>query len=829
MDSAKLRTVPELLARSGAEHGPRLALKMRGGLRLEKYTYQQLGEQVGRMAELLVERGIEKGDRVLLWAPNSPSWVIGFLGTLQIGAVAVPLDVRSALDFVKKVVEQTEPRLALLGRALIPSITPLGIPYLVAEDLPLELHGLEPLPGENSVQPQDLAEIMFTSGTTGIPKGVMLTHRNLAANVEMALALVPLGPNYRGLSILPLSHMFEQVVGLLVPLTSGAAVVYTPSRQPNVLLQTMRREKIQAMALVPQALSLLMRNMEREVEGRGWGGVWRWLHRLAPYLPLVARRWLFWPVHRYLGGHLEFLLSGGAGLPVETGQKWENLGTPILEGYGATEATALVTGNRLEKRKLGSVGQPAPGINLRIAEDGEILLQGESIFSGYWRNSEASLETLVDGWYHTGDLGQLDKDGFLHFRGRKKNLIVLPDGQKVHAEDVEEPLRGRNGIRDAVVVGLPKGERVEIHAVVLADDEQAVAESVGEANALLAPHQQIKGFTIWDGEDFPRTLTLKVKRYEVLRQLQGEVLEAAPMSAPSPVAPEMDLRGMVGQILAVPAESVSYSQRLVQDLGLDSLSLVELLCLIEEQTGVRLVEEQIPTQATVGDLESLVTQGGDGPSPTSGFSGWPLQLWAVGLRSLLQFLFTNPLLATVAGLRATSGERMEGIASPCALIANHTSHLDSFLVLKALPGSLRRKVAVAAAADYWFANPLLGFLAGLLYNAYPMVRRGSVRPSLEHSVDLIDRGWSILIFPEGTRSPDGQMQSFRTGIGLLAAETGISIVPMRISGAYEILPKGQWLPRRGPVQIKVGEAVSYPLSSDSMEVTRDLEERVKAL
>ena len=368
---------------------------------------------------------------------------------------------------VQKVIQQTGPCLAIVGQAMVPSLAPFAISHLTTSDIPLQLRRQVSGMTDSPVQPDDLAEIMYTSGTTGTPKGAMLTHRNLVSNVEMALAVMPLGSGFRMLSILPLSHMYEEIVGLLVPLASGASVVYVPSRRPNVLLQTLRHEQTMAMALVPQALSLIMRNIEREIDQKGLRRVWEMLHALAPRLPMALRRLLFWPVHRSLGGHLEFLLSGGAALPDEVGQKWENLGIPVLEGYGGTEVTAIVSGNLPHQRRLHTVGRPVPCVGLQIAGDGEIVVRGENVFQGYWRNPQATREVLSDGWYHTGDLGELDADGFLHFRGRKKNLIALADGMKVHAEDVEAALQGRPGIRDVIVVGVPKGERVEVHAVVL--------------------------------------------------------------------------------------------------------------------------------------------------------------------------------------------------------------------------------------------------------------------------------------------------------------------------------------------------------------------------
>ena len=824
-----METVGHLIENSAQEHGHRLALKMRSGLCLEKHTYRQLWEQAQCMASLLQDRGMGKGDRVLVWAPNSPSWVIAYLGILLGGGVVVPLDVGSTPDFALKVAIQTEAVLALLSKAVLEPAQGLSVRTLRMEDLPRLLCHAQRAFRRPQIMGQDLAEIMYTSGTTGEPKGVMLTHRNLICNVEMGLQTVPLGPQARVLSLLPLSHMLEQIVGLLIPLRSGASIVYLPSRQSHILLHALHSEGITAMILVPQALQLLMIHIEREVERRGGVALWRLLHRLAPRLPLRVRRLLFRSVHRELGGRLQFLACGGAFLDSSLAQKWENLGVPVLHGYGATEATAVVAASSLRHRRLDTVGRVVPGQELAIASDGEILIRGENVSGGYWRNPQATKQAFQDGWYRTGDLGFLDSDGYLHFKGRKKNLIVLSDGMKVYPEDIENYLNLRTEIQEAVVVGLlQKDGRVEVHAVILAADPENVETAVRETNRVLAPHQQIRGFTLWPGEDLPRTHTLKVKRHEVLRMLDREerVGEEQPGTMERRV--EADLRDLVAEISGVPREEITAQSSLGLDLGLDSLSIVELLCLIEEKRGVYVEEGRLSPQATVGDLEAII-EGVQEREPATHFPQWPQSLLARAARTLLQQTLVDPVLALLCPTRVGGLENLEGISTPLLFSANHTSHLDTLVVLKALPGKHRWRLSVAAAADYWFANPLLGGLSSLLFNGFPMARQGNVRPSLEHSVDLIDCGWSVLIFPEGTRSPSGEMQSFKPGVGLLAVELGVPVIPIHLRGAHAILPKGSRLPRRGPVQVTIGAPLRFPPGTDHAQAAQQLEREIRRL
>jgi long-chain acyl-CoA synthetase len=832
-----METIGQLLKNSDREHGPHLALKIRSGLRLEKYTYHQLWKQAQCMAGLLQacaelsrsDRGMEKGDRVLVWAPNSPSWVIAYLGVLLGGGVVVPLDMGSTLDFAAKVATQTEPVLALLSKSILKSAQVLSVPTLQMEDLPHLLHHAQGVFHEPQIRGQDLAEIMYTSGTTGEPKGVMLTHRNLISNVETALQMIRLNPETTALSLLPLSHMYEQLASLLCPLRSGASIVYLPSRQPHIVMHALRREGITAVALVPQALQLFMSRIEREVERQGRVALWRLLNRLAPCLPMGGRRFLFRSVHRELGGHLQFFTSGGAYLDPSLAQKWENLGVPVLQGYGTTEATALVTCGSLRHRRLGTVGRVLPGQEVEIAPDGEILIRGENVSGGYWRNPQATKQAYRDGWYHTGDLGYLDPDGYLHFKGRKKNLIVLADGMNVYPEDIENHLNLRPEIQEAVVVGLPqKDGRVEVHAVVLAADAEGVEKAVRETNRLLAPHQQIRGFTVWPGEDFPRTHTRKVMRHEVLKVLDREqkVGKERPEAAKKQV--EVDLRDLVAQTAGVPREEITPQSTLGLDLGLDSLSIAELLCFIDEEMGIYVEEVRLPHPATVGDLEAILADVERSEALTP-FPEWPLGFSARAARTLLQRMLMNPLLSLLCPTQVRGLENLEDLSGPLLFSANHTSHLDTLVVLKVLPRRYRWRLSVAAATDYWFANPLLGNLTALLLNSFPMARYGNVRPSMEHTVDLIDRGWSVLIYPEGTRSLSGEMQPFKPGVGLLAVELGVPVVPIHLRGLYAIFPKGSRVPRRGLVEVTIGAPLCFPPGMDRAQAAQQLEREIRRL
>jgi long-chain acyl-CoA synthetase len=334
------------------------------------------------------------------------------------------------------------------------------------------------------------------------------------------------------LSILPLSHMFEQTAGLFIPLAGGASVTYTDSLRPDVIFRTMAARHITNMNCVPQVLQLFRGAIEREIRKQGKYERWDQLHRFALRLPFTVRRLFFRPIHRRMGGAFEFFAAGGAFLDPELARWWEGLGIKVVQGYGMTEASPVVTMNSLAHRDPTSVGRVPHGCEVRIAADGEIVVRGPQITPGYWHNDEATAAALRDGWYHTGDLGYFDAHGGLHLRGRKKNMIALANGMKVYPEDVEQALVAQPGVKEVVVLGLNSGQDIEVHAVLLLDRDGADPDViVKNANRLLAPHQQVRGYTLWPDETFPLTPTLKIKRADVdarVEALRAEQTSARP-------------------------------------------------------------------------------------------------------------------------------------------------------------------------------------------------------------------------------------------------------------------------------------------------------------
>ena len=699
-------TVVEFLENSVETFGSRDALLFKPGFRYQKWTYARMWEESGKVATLLQQRGLTKGDQVLIWGPNSPQWVLAFLGCIRAGVIVVPLDLRSAPDYVERVISKTSPKLALTSLFTPKGDANLTMPEVTFEELENLIHDV-PQPEEVEVEADDLVEIMFTSGTTGDPKGVMLTHRNLTANVEGIAQYIVCDENSRLLSILPLSHTYEQMGGLFVLFYYGASVTYPTSRQPTVLARTMRERRVTTMLLVPQGLELLMNSIEREVERQGKQAIWNTLLRVAEVTPFNMRRRLFRRVHKQFGGSLDFIVSGGAALDPDLGTKWELLGVKIVQGYGATEASPVISNHTIEERRPDSAGRPLPNVDVKIAGDSEILVRGPNVTPGYWDAPEATAEAFEDGWYKTGDQGYFDDEGFLHIQGRKKDMIVLPSGQNVYPEDIEAVLNRNPSVTDAVVVGLPRDSSVEVHAALILEEPEIASDVVSAANEQLAEQQRVRGFTVWPEEDFPRTHTMKVKKRQVLDRLLGnvpEVAATAPASGSSGASETRGVRHIVAEASKRPVEHISAGMMLGEDLDLDSLGRIELLSAIESDLGVYLDESQIGAETTVEELSAMVEEGSKNPVMTK-FPNWGMWWVTRMARGLLQRAVLFPFIAMPYRLKVTDLQNLDGLDGPVLFACNHHLGMDNILVIKAIPIEWRRRLSIAAASYLW-RNPV---------------------------------------------------------------------------------------------------------------------------
>jgi long-chain acyl-CoA synthetase len=831
-------TLLDLVREGATRFDRRPALMIRPFFRTRTWRYRDLATTVPCAASVLRDAGLQEGDRAIVWSVNRPEWGIAFLAIAHAGGVAVPLDVRHTVEFGQKIVAQTEAKLVIASRQTEASARELGLPIVFVETIPDQARRSRPLPPA-TVTRDTLAEIVFTSGTTGEPKGAMLTHGNLMSNATTMTRVLSFDEKDRLLSVLPLSHLYEQVLGFLGPMVVGASIVYPVSRQPAVLIRTFRDFKVSVLLIVPQGLRLLDAAIERRVDQSGKRATFDRAHRWARRAPRRIRRLLFRPVLGEFGGRLHTIGVGASALEVDVARRWTEMGIDVLQGYGATEMGPVVSFTRPERNVLGTVGEPIPGVEARIAGDGEILARGPGRFLGYWKNPDATAAAIdADGWYHTGDLGAITPDGMLTFRGRKKDMLALPDGQKVYAEDVEAILRDDERVTDAAVVGWPLGAGLKVHAVLLLDDPSLEDDIVATANGRLAPHQQVRGSTVWPDPDLPRTHTLKVRKPDILARLAE--LER-PGSAPIPGAASKVRRenvdAAVDPVLAVVASvagrnasDVPMTARLSTDLDLDSLRRVELLGVIEEELGVFVDDDALQPDATVADLAVLVEAARTAKAALRAWR-WPLSpvVRAVGLAS--QVLLIYPFVHLFYRVRVSGMERIRPDDGPYLLTPNHCLHLDNGIILARLPFAIRWKLSVAAAADTIYANPIQGVLASVLANAFPLQREGGVRKSLELLGQRLDKGYNILIYPEGKLTVGGPLQPFKAGAGLIAVEGGTPIVPVKLKIHTMSIIDRRRLPAslRGDVELVIGEPMWFDAETDHATATTRLEAAVAAL
>src|SRR5664280_754190 len=544
-------TLLDILDDAAQRYGdkPALGLRRDDGSSM-RWSFRELDRRTRIVAWRLRSLGLQPGDRLLTWSPSTPELPAVYYGAIRAGVVVVPLDLRMAPDAIEKIAERAEAsRLAIgTGRdapdprdARLEHFPTSTVEELAAEPGEGDSRVVFPPDWEAQVlawprpRPEDLFEIIFTSGTTGNPKGVMLTHHCIAETIGAIHDVIP-PQEHRVVSLLPLSHLMEQVAALFYALTVGGDILYVRSRNPRVIFEAIRDHRVTTMLVVPQVLDLFWSAVEREVEASGRTAAFDRLRSIARRLPYRARRLIFRSVHKRLGGSLNLLVCAAAFLPPQLQQAWEDLGVVVMQGYGATECGVGSATSRRD-HGLGTVGRTIPPVRVKHADDGEVIGDGPTVFSGYWRDPGPSAAAFTaDGWYKTGDIGRHDAAGHLILMGRKKDIIVLPNGLNVYPEDVENALRVA-GIRDSVVVEPVPGR---IEAVVLAPGRPvlpnpgeppdatrapeigdpvkvraAIEAAVSAANRTLAVHQRVVAWRLWPDADFPRTHTFKVQRDRV--------------------------------------------------------------------------------------------------------------------------------------------------------------------------------------------------------------------------------------------------------------------------------------------------------------------------
>jgi long-chain acyl-CoA synthetase len=844
----------------GKRHGRDIAYAQRSGYRLVRWSYSDVADVAAQCAREFEARGIGPGDRVLLWGPNSAEWVAAFFGCILRGAVAVPMDQGSTADFVGRVAQQVDAKLLVAARENVP-LRPQH-PILVLDSLreAVTRHSPEPFTSP-PLDRGSLAQIIFTSGTTADPKGVVISHGNILANLEpleggMRRYLKwerPFHP-LRFLDLVPLSHVFGQFMGVWIPPLLGATVLFQDTLNPTEIISTIQRERVSVLIAVPRVLEALQGKIERDFEAAGQLETFRREFDASKKDSIPRRMWRFRRIHRQFGWKFWAVISGGATLDADAEQFWGRIGFAAIQGYGLTETTSLVSVNHPFQIGRGSIGKVLAGREVKLDANGEILVRGENIAAGYWQGREvrpiSTNETGGEdsGWFHTGDLGALDAEGNLYFKGRQKNVIVTPAGMNVFPEDLEALLRREPEVKDCVVVGLERGGNSEPCAVLLLRDDSKVKQPrhaagiVARVNQSVAEYQRMRSWFLWPEADFPRTSTGKPKLPEIRAAVEAQW--GAGEGGARPPAENGGIAEIIARMQRDRASAAGGSTtNLESDLRLSSLDRVELLGALEDRYQVDLNERQFTTARTVGDLENLVRASSPLRSELV-FPRWA-QRWPVTwIRTFIYYLLTWPATHLMAHPRVFGRENLRGVKGPLLMISNHVIYLDVGFVLAALPMRFRRRLAVAMGGERlaqmrqppreWFflrrwLHRINYFLVVALFNVFPLPKSSGFRESFRFAGELADHGWSVLVFPEGELTPDGNLQPFRAGIGLLAGNLRLPVVPMRIDGAYEIRQAGSRFNRPGRIRVHIGKPVEFPAGSDPQQIAQELERRVASL
>jgi long-chain acyl-CoA synthetase len=818
------------------------------GFRSRHHSYADVVRAARAFAGRLQAAGLRKGDKAVFFAENRPEWIVAVWGCLLIGVVVVPIDYRSSPDFLERVSRIVSAKLILAGQDVLPVRNlPDAQVWRMDELSWIDAGDFSPGGADTAIGRDDVAEIIFTSGATAEPKGVVITHRNVLANivpVEREIVKYrkwgrPFFP-LRFLNLLPLSHMFGQAMATFIPPMLPGTVIFMRGYNPTDIEHQIKTRRVSVLVSVPKILDVLREHVIRLAPETATPG---------PKQHVARRWWRYRSLHRHFGFKFWAFVVGAAPLDAELEAFWGELGFAVIQGYGLTETAPIVSLNHPFGTKRGSVGKAIAGVEVKIAPDGEILVRGENVTSGYFNAAEETARAFEDGWFHTGDIGELAPDGQLFIRGRKKEMIVTPEGLNVFPEDIERVLNQLPGVRDSAVVGAPSGAGTEerVHAVLVLEPGPEAGDAgtpgeidaiVRQANAVLADHQRIRRALAWPEPELPRTDgTRKLKRAAI----RDWVLRGG---APVQVQTGGDtLQGLLAKYSGRADVSASTT---IEELGLSSLERVELMVALEDAFQTHIDEQAFSEARDLSDLRQIVARGQTAEAPPAEpvvFPSWNRSWLARTVRRASLPTWILPLARAFAWIRVEGDEHLRSITSPVIFAANHQSHMDTPIILAALPGRLRYRVATAMAKEFfkahffpaeygrraWATNSLNYGLAALFFNAFPLPQReAGARQTLRYIGEVIEDGHSVLIFPEGRRTETGAIGKFMPGIGMIASRLAILVVPVRIEGLDKVLHQSWRMARPGRVRVAFGPPMR--LTGDDYEaLAQQVEDAVRRL
>lgn len=870
---------------------------------VERHTYREMRSMADAVASWLAANGLDRGTRCTILAANGPRWVAAYLGSIAAGMIAVPFDTAFNEGQVAKLLDNSGSSLLFadsrhantaaraigsrnIGLVLLDGSAqeiknqPPSSKSVVRFDEILASHHSEFTPVE--VADADTAAILYTSGTTSDPKGVMLTHANFAAETDGAKAIVEFGPTDAILGVLPLFHALAQMANLLMPMAGGARVVFLESLNTQELLRGLRERDITLFCCVPQFFYLIHERIRKEAgaHGRLAQSAFRWMLKLGEHsrrFGFNLGRIVFRRVHQMLGPRMRYLVSGGSRLDPAVARDFHAMGFDLLQGYGLTETTGGAVATPPAENVIGSIGKPLPGVELTIhdpkpADDGlgpavgEIAIRGPLVMKGYYHRPDATAEVIdADGWLHTGDLGYLDARGHVFMTGRQKEVIVLSSGKNVYPEEIEAHYLRSPFIKELCVLGLesrsgePFAERM--HAVVVPNFEvlrerkivnlrEVIRFDIETLSQQLPPTKRILSFDIWQ-TDLPRTTTRKIKRFEVERVVrERDAVRTEDLGTTGPPLSDDELRWLsdpeVARALDVIRSSLRDPQRrltprdnLELDLGLDSMERVELLVAVEQALGASIPDETASRIYTVREVVDAVRQSKIENRQSTAASGTAGAAWD----TILNTDPTDPDVLAVArshwvaehwwflfgrvvqlfardafSLKVTGTEKLPK-QGPYLICPNHQSFLDPVMLVASLPYPVLRNVFYVGTSEI-FGGGVLRLLARTL-KLVPVDPDANLIPAMRAGAFGLRHGKILVLYPEGERSIDGSPKVFKKGAAILATHLHVPIVPVALDGFYEAWPRGKGFQKFARLKIEFGDPIPPPAASNEPEAAYD--------
>ena len=858
----------------------------------KKLTYLEVLVNTKGIASHILKTGIKKGDRIAIYAENKPEWCEAYLAIALAGGIAVPIDAQLGPHEIRTLLADSESKVLFCSTQTEPNVQKAlevtGTPsskdiILIKIDTPdfQAICGTEDVQNYPQVYAEDVASLIYTSGTTGIPKGVQLTHRNFCSDADAVIIAKIVTPSDHLISVLPLHHTYPFIC-FLISIFLGITTTFTPSLKGPELVQTIREKGVTILVGVPQLLELIRNgifNKIRQLPGvlpKILLSVIQVCRYLRPKTGINMGKVVFKSVHKSLGKQLRFFASGGAKLNPDVMKDLEALGFTVVEGYGLTETAPVVAFNPLEKRKPGSVGKALPSVDIKIVdpekdtvlgpmEEGEIALKGPMVMVGYFKNEHETQKVLKEGWFFSGDIGYLDSDGYVFITGRLKEVIVLSSGKNIYPEEVEKKYLVVPHIKEICVMGMgDQGIVDSLHAVIVPDFEYAKKAQVGnlpedlkgginDVSVLVPPYMRIKHYTIYP-DPLPRTPLGKLRRFMIDDLLKAKDKELRTRTEDKTLVTDETAQKVVACLSPLLKEKIPIQAKdnLELDLGLDSLARIELVVSLETAFSIKLTETFVSDIQTVEELvmkikEHEASQGARFETSSTWMDMLHKEpdlhdIKKVGLRhNAFELAVFTMLIGFVKIIfKLCFRLKVEGIGNlpgkkPYIITPNHASYIDGFAVAAALPKSIFTHIYTIGLQKY-FRGPLK--YCAKLAHVIPIDRETYLHKAIQMSFYVLKNGQSLLIFPEGSRSYDGEIMDFKKGVGILALEVNIPLIPTYIKGSFEVLASGTVRPRFKEVKIIFGKPI-YPSDLDFTKKPKGIDdyqffvnevrERVKAL